>query len=58
MEEKKIFLKTIVQDDDEEEDDDDEYGYCPTCNGSGEGMWDGSSCVVCRGSGELKYNKD
>ena len=55
MEEKKIFLKTIVQDDDE--DDDDEYGCCPECNGSGEGMWDGSTCAICKGSGELKYNE-
>ena len=24
---------------------------CGFCNGSGEGMWDGSSCRSCRGSG-------
>jgi len=26
-------------------------GLCRACNGSGEGMYDGSSCKVCRGSG-------
>lgn len=26
-------------------------GICPRCNGSGEGMYDGSSCLFCRGSG-------
>lgn len=25
---------------------------CGTCNGSGEGMFDGSTCSHCRGSGE------
>ena len=39
------------------EEDDDEYGYCPECRGSGEGMWDGSTCRVCGGSGELKHNE-
>ncbi len=33
--------------------DDDEGGYCPTCNGSGEGMYDGSRCSNCGGSGEV-----
>ena len=41
----------------EAEEDDDEYGYCPECRGSGEGMWDGSTCRVCGGSGELKHNE-
>ena len=45
--------KTIIY----EKDDDDEYGYCPECRGSGEGMWDGSTCRVCGGSGELKHNE-
>ena len=26
---------------------------CPTCNGSGEGMYDGSRCRTCKGSGVL-----
>lgn len=33
----------------EEEDDEDEI--CSWCNGSGEGMYDGSSCSKCKGSG-------
>lgn len=32
-----------------DEDSDDEGGYCPNCNGSGEGMTDGSICLVCKG---------
>lgn len=24
---------------------------CTLCNGSGEGMWDGSTCSSCKGSG-------
>jgi DnaJ-class molecular chaperone len=24
---------------------------CNACDGSGEGMWDGSICSTCRGSG-------
>jgi len=33
-------------------DDDGEPGICPTCNGSGEGMYDGSTCRDCGGIGE------
>ena len=33
-------------------DTDDEPGICPTCNGSGEGMFDGATCSDCRGRGE------
>lgn len=32
--------------------DDCEPGICPTCNGSGEGMYDGTTCSDCRGWGE------
>lgn len=28
-------------------------GYCPACNGSGEGMTDGSTCGTCKGKGEV-----
>jgi len=31
--------------------DDDEPGYCPNCAGSGEGMYDGTRCGSCGGSG-------
>ena len=33
-------------------DDDSEPGICTACNGSGEGMTDGSVCRVCHGEGE------
>ena len=33
-------------------DDDYEVSICPTCNGSGEGMFDGSTCRDCGGMGE------
>ena len=29
--------------------------YCGTCNGSGEGMYDGSRCDQCRGTGIQFY---
>jgi hypothetical protein len=35
-------------------DDDAEEGYCPNCSGSGEGMYDGSRCSSCKGSGVSK----
>lgn len=27
------------------------YTLCPSCNGSGEGMMDGTKCRACHGSG-------
>ena len=32
--------------------DPDDYDICSACNGSGEGMYDGSTCFKCHGSGE------
>lgn len=32
--------------------DDYEPGICPACNGSGEGMTDGSVCCTCKGEWE------
>ena len=32
--------------------EDNEPGLCPNCNGSGEGMHDGTTCTHCKGSGE------
>jgi hypothetical protein len=29
-----------------------EPDFCPVCNGTGDGMYDGSSCPSCGGSGE------
>lgn len=43
----KIVLATTDQDDTEDE------ICCPACNGSGEGMTDGSTCSSCKGRGEL-----
>ena len=40
-----------IEDADDAIEDDDEPGYCPQCNGSGEGMYDGSKCGHCHGSG-------
>ena len=31
--------------------DDDEYEDCSACSGSGEGMYDGSRCYKCKGTG-------
>jgi hypothetical protein len=28
--------------------DDDEAGYCLQCSGSGEGMYEGSTCSACK----------
>ena len=43
-------------DNDEEEDDDAEL--CSSCNGTGEGSYDGATCTVCGGSGEMSYDDD
>ena len=37
-------------------DDDDEI--CPACNGSGEGMYDGTRCRSCGGSGVERTYRD
>jgi len=29
-----------------------ELGICDACNGSGEGMHEGTTCRVCKGKGE------
>jgi RecJ-like exonuclease len=38
--------------------DDDEEHICPTCNGSGEGMYDGSRCYKCKGTGDEPTEKE
>lgn len=44
---------------DEIDEEDDEYDYiCPQCSGSGEGMWDGSSCTKCGGTGGWPKNRE
>jgi len=39
-----------------EEDEDD--GYCYACAGTGEGMYDGAACSVCKGRGYLRPSAD
>lgn len=36
-----------------EDEENDKGGICPECNGSGEGMHDGSTCSRCGGGGEV-----
>jgi len=36
----------------EVDEDEDEPNICKDCNGSGEGMYDGTRCGFCGGSGE------
>lgn len=45
---------SAVVDDAEDEAIEDEPGYCPACSGSGEGMYEGSRCRSCGGSGVEK----
>ena len=40
-------LDDILEDDEDEDCDD----ICPSCNGSGEGMYDGTRCSRCKGRG-------
>lgn len=40
------------EEDDEEEEEESET--CGNCNGSGEGMYDGSTCSSCKGLGEIR----
>ena len=35
-----------------------EWDICICCNGSGEGMYDGSTCSCCKGSGEILVEVD
>lgn len=30
------------------------HSFCSACNGSGQGMYDGSTCRECKGRGEVK----
>jgi len=43
---------------DYERSEDDEYDYCDACSGSGEGMYDGSSCHACGGTGNATVDKE
>ena len=45
-------------DDATEEDEDAEEEICSRCSGSGEGMYDGSTCYKCHGSGVEPSEKE
>lgn len=49
---------TAVQQHIENPPEDEEAGYCTSCNGSGEGMYDGSRCSSCGGSGMERGDSD
>ncbi len=46
------------EDYEERSDEDDEYAICTWCSGSGEGMYDGSSCRHCGGTGVEPSSKE
>ena len=54
------MIDDIEEDDlpDDEAPDDDEDCLCANCNGSGEGMHDGSICSTCGGSGVVSDGGD
>lgn len=55
---KKVVISYPEEWEEEEEWDDDDP-LCNLCNGSGEGMYDGSTCTLCGGSGvERRRNDD
>jgi hypothetical protein len=45
---------TMEPDDTDVEPEDDEDDICSACNGSGEGMYDGSTCYKCHGYGHCE----
>jgi hypothetical protein len=48
-----LFLASEEPDELDDQDDGFEDDECPSCGGTGEGMFDGQSCAVCRGKGFL-----
>lgn len=48
----------IIELPDLNEDEYDESPICVNCNGSGKGMYDGSRCSFCGGSGEVKVERN
>jgi hypothetical protein len=48
-----LYYERLETPDDPDPDDDGEPRICGNCDGSGEGMHDGSTCGVCRGRGEI-----
>lgn len=49
---------SVVTEEEYEEAVDEEDDICSGCSGSGEGMYDGSNCYKCHGSGIEPVEKD
>lgn len=50
--------KDTAMNNEHEHDEDDGYEICHHCSGSGEGMYDGSRCGFCHGTGEALVERD
>ena len=52
--------QTETENDDDQDDQlaPDEDVLCGACAGSGEGMWDGTTCYVCHGTGTARPERD
>ncbi len=44
--------------DPDDDPDDDEPAYCTSCEGTGEGQYDGARCMSCRGHGFLRPTRE
>lgn len=52
-------LEALEEEAELEEEHEDEADYvCPQCSGSGEGMYDGSSCSRCGGTGGWPQDRE
>lgn len=49
----RVLMENTTTEEDDEPEDEDDSGICPGCAGSGEGMYEGTRCHTCGGSGEL-----
>ena len=52
----KVIIRYEMEEEEEYEEEEDQI--CGHCNGSGEGMWDGSTCSICGGDGVIKDERD
>jgi len=50
--------KEAMRDIEDDIDEDELWEICPVCSGSGEGMYDGSTCYKCKGHGELSTQEN